>query len=190
MENLMLKDIKEYFSLNLNDYENINVNFEINKFLFILAIALCVMTFVVNYRRSLIIDTVRQLFRHNATDSENAKTLAELGLSGSRGIRKALVSDSQLRKMVAIVGEVRPTYEEYVAAMKKKKGKDLPTTDLTDARIYIPAESLDRAKHVYNSYSTSLLKTILVCIFIIAISVCMILLSPSILTAIDTAMAA
>ena len=189
MENFMLKDIKEYFSLNLNDYENIGINFEINKFLFLLTIGLCAMAFVVNYRRSLIIDTVRQLFRHNATDDANAKTLAELGLSGSRGIRKALVSDSQLRRMVAIVGEVRPTYEEYVESMKKK-GKELPVTDLSTARIYIPEESLDRAKFVYNNYSTSLLKTILICVFIIAISVCLILLSPSILAAIDSAMAA
>lgn len=188
MEIYMFSDIKEYFSLNLKDYENIAVNFEINKFLVLVAIGLCAVAFVVNYRRSLIIDTVKQLFRYGATDEESAKTLAELGLSGSRGICKAVISDSQLRKMIAIVGEVRPSYEEYVEAMKKGKD-DIPSTDLTTARIYIPSSSLERAKYVYNTYNTSLLKTFLSCVFILALTACLILLSPTLLSIINDALA-
>ena len=185
MEIYMFSDIKELLSLNLKDYENIGVDFEINKFLLFLAIGLCAASFVINYRRSLIIDTVKQLFRHNATGEENAKTLTELGLMSSSGIRKAVVSDSQLRKMIRVVGEVNPTYDEYLASTKRG-GKKLPETDITTARIYIPDESLERAKFVYNTYSTSLLKTILLCVFIIAVTVCLILVSPSVITTVDS----
>ena len=44
MENYMLDDIKEYLSLNLNDYGNININFEINKF--ILLFSSCVRVYI------------------------------------------------------------------------------------------------------------------------------------------------
>ena len=185
----MLGTVKEYFSINLKSYEKIGVNFEINKFLLLVAIGLCAVAFVVNYRRSLMIDTIKQLFRHGATEENAAKTLSELGLYGSRGIRKAVISDSQLRRMIRIVGETRPTYEEYVASMKKSKGSAVSSVDISTARIYIPEEALERAKFVYNTYSTSLLKTALTCIFIIAVAVCLILLSPSLLSFIDSALA-
>ena len=184
----MLGDVKEYFAINLKDYENIGVNFEINKFLLLVAIGLCAMAFIVNYKRSLMIDTIKQLIRHGATDENAAKTLAELGLSGSRGIRKAVIGDNQMRRMIRIVGEARPTYEEYVASMKKSKRSAVSTVDISTARIYIPKEALERAKFVYNTYSTSLLKTSLTCVFIIAVSVCLILLSPTLLTFVDAAL--
>ena len=186
----MFDDIKEYLSLNLKDYENIGVDFEINKFLFLVAIGLCVVAFVVNYKRSLMIDTVKQMIRRGATSEESAMTLTELGLGASRGIRKAVLHDSRLRRMVKIVGEVRPTYEEYVAKMKKSKGraKDDELDPKTD-RIYIPNEALERAKFVYNTYNTSLLKTSLTCVFILAVSICLILASPSILSVVDAALA-
>jgi hypothetical protein len=184
----MLDDIKEYLSINLKDYENIAINFEINKFLLFVSLALCVVAFVVNYRRAILVDTVKQLLRHNATCEESARTLSELGLSSSRGIRKAIVSDSQLRRMIAIVGESRPTYEEYVKAMKEKKKNE--KFDVSSARIYVTSESLDRAKYVYNTYNASLLRTLLSCVLLLSFTACLILLSPSILSLLNDALAA
>jgi len=183
----MLDDIKEYLSLNLSDYENIDVNFEINKFILLCAVALCFVAFYVNYRRSILVSTVRQLIRHGAKDEESARTLSELGLADSRGIRKAIFEDSRLRRMITIVGEVRPTYEEYMESMKKKEKPASP--DPLAARIYIPAEAQERAKHVYNTYDTSLVKTTLSCIFIFSLAVCVTLILPSLLSVIDEAMA-
>ena len=182
----MLDDIKEYLSLNLKDYESFGIDFEINKFFIIVAAALCVTSFIVNYKRSLISEMIKQLFRHNATSEDNAKTLTELGLSESCGIKRALSSDSQLRKMVAIVGEKKLSYEEYIALEKVKK-KNALKPDFETARFYIPASSLDRAKHVYNTYNTSILRTLLVCVMLVAITVCIILLSPELLSLIDSA---
>ena len=188
MENYMLDDIKEYLSLNLNDYENININFEINKFILFCAIALCVVAFYVNYKRSLMVNIVKQLLRKNAIDEESAKTLVELKLDSSRGIKKAIFTSSQLRRLISIVGESRPTYEEYVAAQKAKKKIDSP--DPTAVRIYIKVESLDRAKHIYNTCNISIFNTLLACVLIIAFCTCLALVMPELLTVINGALAA
>ena len=182
----MLDDIYEYLSINLKSYENIGIDLEINKLLFLVAFALCAVFFVVNYKRSLISEAIRQLLRHGALSEDSAKTLGELGLSDSRGIRKELSGDSQLRRMVMIVGEKKLTYEEYVALQKQKKKPDAP--DLDTARIYIAPESLERAKFIYNNYNTSIMKTLLLCVFCLAISVCLMLLSPGLLSLINSSL--
>ena len=184
----MLDDVKEYLSVNLNEYENIGINFEINKFLLLCAAALCVAAFYVSYKHSIIVNTIKQLIRHNATDEESAKTLSELGLADSGGIRKAIFSSTRLRKMITVIGEVRPTYEEYVAAQKEKK--KIATADPLAVRIYIPAEAMDRAKHVYNTYNTSLVRTLLACVMFIAFAVCLIFIMPELLVFINGALAA
>lgn len=184
----MLDDIKEYLSLNLKDYENIGIDFEINKFLILVGLALCVASFVISRKRSLISEMIKQLFRHNSTSEQNAKTLKELGLIDSRGIKRSLSADSQLRKMVSFVGERKLSYEEFVALSKeKKKAVDVP--DFETARFYIPDEALDRAKYVYNNYSSSLLHTVLLCVLCLSITACLILLSPSIVSLIDASLA-
>ncbi len=183
----MFDDIKEYLSLNLKDYENIGVDFEINKFLILLAIALSVASFVINLKRMMIFEMIKQLFRRGATSEENAKTLGELGLMDSRGIRRALSSDTQLRRLVSFVGERKISYEEYVALPKEKK-KTAEVPDLKTARFYIPESSLDRAKYVYNSYNPSFLHTILLCLLYLSVTVCLIMLSPSIVSLIDASL--
>ena len=188
MENYMLDDIKEYLSLNLNDYGNININFEINKFILLCAVAMCAFSFFISYKRSILADTVKQLLRHNATDEESAKTLGELGLADSRGIRNAIFTSAQLRRMITVVGECRPTYEEYVAAQKEKKKLD--EQDPLAVRIYIPEEAMDRARYVYNTYSSSVSHTLLACVMFISLAVCLILVMPELLTMIDNSLAA
>ena len=178
----MLDIIKEYLSVNLKDYESFDVDFEINKFLVILAVAMCVAFFVINYNHHIISQTIKQLFRHGAFSEDSAKTLSELRLADSCGIKKALLNNSQLRRMVAIVGEVKPTYDEYVA-----KNKKIVKPNVDDARIYIRPESLDRAKQVFNTYNSSIFRTLLVCILCIAVTVCLILVMPEILSLFDSA---
>ena len=149
---------------------------------------MCVVAFFINYKRSLLSNTVKQLLRHNAIDEESAKTLEELGLADSLGIRKAIFTSSQLRRMIAVVGECRPTYEEYVTAQKEKK--KLKAADPLSVRIYVPAEAMDRAKHVYNTYSSSIPRTLLACLMYIALAVCLILVMPELLTLIDGSLVA
>jgi len=183
----MWENIKEFLSLNLRDYENIGINFNINLFILGLTAALCIASFITNYHRSIMVDMIKQLFRHNATSEDAAKTLSELGLAGSRGIKRALCGETQLRKMVSMLGEKKLSYEEYVALQKnKKKTAEAPNFD--EARFYISESSLERAKRVYNSYDTSLLRTSLLCLLYFAVAVCIILASPEILTLINSAL--
>jgi hypothetical protein len=58
----MLDDIKEYLSLNLSDYENIDVNFEINKFILICAVALCFVAFIINTLICITVGEVANMF--------------------------------------------------------------------------------------------------------------------------------
>lgn len=183
----MLDKLKEYLSINLKDYDNIGIDLEINKFLVILCAALCVSFFIINYKRAIISETVKQLLRHGAVEESAAKTLKELGLDSNGAVRRALSSDTQLRRMVAFVGEVKLSYEEYVAMQKARKKPDAPNLD--EARLYVADGSLERAKHVYNSYNVSLLRTALLCVFCISVTVCLVLLSPELLTFIDSALA-
>ncbi len=190
----MLDDINEYLSINLKDYDNIGINLEINKFLLLVALALCVTFFVVNYKRSLISEAVKQLLRHGALSEDSAKTLGELGLSDSRGIKRELLGDTQLRRMVMVVEEEKklapdgklPSHEELVAMERVKEGA--PSINFNTARIYVAPGSLERAKFIYNNYNTSLVKTILLCVFCIAISVCLMLLSPGLLSLINSSL--
>ena len=181
-------DIKEYLSLNLKDFENIGIDFEINKFLVLVGLSLCIASFIISRRRALLCEMIKQLFRHGATSEEGAKTLGDLGLLGSRGIRRALISDSQMRKLVNFVGERNLSYEEYIALSREKK-KTFDVPDFNTARFFVPEKSLDRAKHVYNTYSTSLIHTVLLCLLCISVTVCLIMLSPSIVALVNSSLA-
>ena len=48
---MIKKYINDYLSVNLADYENIGVNFEISKFLLIVLIGLCISFFVIDWHR-------------------------------------------------------------------------------------------------------------------------------------------
>ena len=86
------------------------------------------------------------------------------------------------------MGENRPTYEEYVAAQKEKKKINSP--DPTAVRIYIKAESMDRAKHIYNTYNVSIFNTLLACVLIIVFSVCLVFVMPELLNLINNSLGA
>ena len=130
---------------------------------------------------------IKNLLRHNAIDEESAKTLSELGLANYRGIKKAIFTSARLRRMITVLGESRPTYEEYVAAQKEKR-KITPTDPLT-VRIYISSEAMDRAKHIYNTYNASIFNTLLACVMFIAFGVCLVFVMPELLTFINDTLA-
>ena len=118
---MIKKYINDYLSVNLADYENIGVNFEISKFLLIVLVGLCISFFVIDWHRGYMLLAVKKLFRHEAVDEASAKTLGELGLERSFSVRWALSRDTRLSKIVRRVGAVDYTYEEYIELMKQRK---------------------------------------------------------------------
>ncbi len=171
---------KKYFLINLADYPNIGIDFPITIVLLCFFAALIVTTIVVNLRRSKIETIIKQLSRYSAYSESDAKTLSELKLD-NKAFRYLLSKpEGQIASMISRVGEKKPTYEEYMS-------KDYKTEkiDFEEARFYIKEEARDRAKKVLELGSATPLNTILFCLLLLAVYICLALLMPGILSAIN-----
>ena len=188
---LMIKRyVNDYLSLNLADYDNIGIDFEISKFLLIVLAGLCVSFFVLDWHRGYMLLAVKKLFRHGALDENSAKTLAELGIERSLSVKWALSSDTRLSKIMKRVGAPEYTYEEYVALMKERKKQKKKTADerpdFVNDRFYINPKRLDEARAIEQSYSSSFLKTLLFCLMFAIIFVGITLIMPELLSLINS----
>lgn len=177
----MLTYINKYFLLNLNEYLNIGIDLPINVVIFFLFIGLCIAICLVNYHRTYMARTIKQLIRHDALGEDKAKSLKELGLDSYRAIRSALSRDGQLTRVVKRVGAPRYTYEEYMALIKAKK---LPKEEINfdEAQFYIDNNETDRARRIYDNYNTSAVKTAFFCLLFMVVFVCISLVMPEILS--------
>ena len=119
-----MNSIKDFFFLNLNQYESFGFSFPIGMFLIFMTVVLCAASFVLNYQKCYTRAILKQLTRHKAKDEKSAKTLSELHLEKSLGLKYALAKSSSLKSMVKRVGESTPTYEEFVENSKKKGFKE------------------------------------------------------------------
>ena len=180
----MFEILKKCFSINLNDYEYINVDLEINKVVFGTFVALIISIIVFNLYRGNIKRVVSQLARHGAKSEDKAKTLAELGLDKSRAIKKLLSGENMLTKVVGRVGESVYGYDEYMALTKEEK-KESDEFDVSEARFYIREEQADRAANIIEKYNTSAQRTAVACVFAAIVGVCLILSMPGILNVIN-----
>ena len=180
----MYSFFKHYFFINLKDYPSFGFDFPITVVLFCFLIAMIFTTIVVNYKRRKIEEMISALTRHKAFDEENAKTLSELSLD-KRVFSGILSSDGQLTKMVARVGEIKMSYDEFVA-LTKTKGYKEEKPDYDTARFYIKDEGRDRARRVIELGSASTLNTLLFCLLLVAVFICLALLMPGILSALNS----
>ena len=141
----------EFIDVNLADYENIGLNLPINQLLFFLTIGLCAAIIVIGRKQRAVSLILKKLIRKDCYTEENAKTLAELGLSGEDRVKKLLRSGAgYLKKTVLRVGARELTYEEYEALLKaekaakaNKKGKpheDIANVAEADSMAEIKAE--------------------------------------------------
>ena len=182
---MILKDIYEkYFLLNLKDYPNIGINLEINALVLAFTVGVVIASLLINYHRGYTYLAAKRLLRHGALDEKNAKTLGELGIN-TASVRFALSRRGHLSKMVRRVGEPHYTYEEYVAKMKSRDKKD-EKIDFSTAVFYLDEAHLDRARHISEAESPSLIKSILFACLILSIGICLFLLMPEILTGINS----
>jgi hypothetical protein len=180
----MFKVLKECFSSNLNDYDNIGINREINKVILGAVIALIVGVIFLNVYRGNIKLVVTQLTRHKSKSEEDAKTLTELGLDNNRITKWMLSRENLLTKIVGRKGEKKYGYEEYKALTKKER-IEAEKFDINTAEFYIREEQRDLAKGAMERYGTSIMHTTMTCVFIAIISVCVIASMPEILDIIN-----
>ena len=172
---------ERFFLLNLKDYSNISVNLYVNLLLLTAFVGMGTAVCLAAVIRSKMALVTKQLLRHGAIGEENAKTLSQLGLINIRGIRRVLSREGQLTRIVRRVGEVRYTYEEYVALVKEKK-LTRENIDFSTAAFFIDTEQSARAKNVYETYSSPWQKTAAICVFLLAVYVCLSLVMPEIMS--------
>ena len=175
----------EIFNVNLLDYENIGINFPINKVLFAITVTLCIACVFMDIQRKYTKDLVRQLVRHEATSIDNARTLEELGIKDSFFVKWQLKSDTSfIHRLVKRIGEAEYTYEEYIELQKQKKLKK-ETVDFKTARFYLNEKEELRKKHILERYNPSILRTSMWCVLMLVIYICIAILVPEVLSIIN-----
>ena len=179
------KIIYDFFLINLKDYPNINIDLEINVVLLFVSIAIAVCAVVITLYRSALQRAIKQLTRLGATDEASARTLAELGMEKSWILKMALSREGRLTRIIGRVGEKRYTYEEYAELSRKKGGIKDERIDFATAEFYVRPERADDAKNIIENYGTSMLRTALYCVLVLAVYVCIALMMPAILSLID-----
>lgn len=180
----MFEVLKKCFDINLNDYENIKFDLEINKVILGAFVVLMVGIVYLSFYRGSIRVVIIQLMRHNADSEENAKTLGELGFDKSRIVKRLLSRDNILTKTVARVGEKKYDYEEYKSLSKEEK-RESEKIDFSEAKFYIGEDNKDRAMNIVDRYVTSIPRTIASCVFIAIVCVSVIACMPEILNLIN-----
>lgn len=176
--------IKDFFLLNLSDYDNIKVYFPIGAFLVAVCIACCASVFAMTYYKRTNLAICKQLMRHGAADEGSAKTLKELRLFDSRATKSALSRSGQIANIVGRAGESAPSYEEYVANMKKK-GYKPEKIDFETAKFFIRPEKSDAAKKIVYEASHPWWKPAIISLGIIAVLVLLMIFLPDILSSIN-----
>ena len=170
--------------LNLKSYENIGIDFQINVFLFFVALMFCVFAFYIERTRGRIQLLVSQLKRHKAYSSDTAKTLRGLGLKESLRLRMLIKNNRMLSRLIERTDRKEYTYEEYTA-LKPSERKKVDKIDFETEKFYIRPESSSRVDDICVSYGFSLVRLLVVFVFIMMIYVALACLSPEILRIID-----
>ena len=179
----------DFFLINLNEYSNINIDLEINVLLFFISLAICASAFAVTLYRATLQQAIKRLTRFSASDEESARTLGDLGLEKSVLLKMALSRRGRLTRIIGRVGERSYTYEEYVELSRTKGGLKDEKIDFETAEFYIRPESVDDAKNIIENYGTSMLRTSLYCVLVIAVYICVALVMPEVLTLINNLLA-
>ena len=176
--------IRNFIFLNLSQYENFGVDFPIGLFLVLLMAGICLASFYLNFYKSQTTALYRQLLRHEATSEEGAKTLGELRLSASRLLRLALSRGGELTSIVKRLGEIKPTYEEYIEK-SSKRGYKPEKINFKEARFYIEEGKADKAKRLIEHSSPALWKPILLTAALAVLLILMALFLPDLLSLIN-----
>ena len=173
----------KYFLLDLSEYFPSSASVHINEILFFLFLGFGIAALIAGWQKRTVYRGIRALLRHHAVGEENAMTATQLGIAKEKEILRALGDGGILRKTVAVRGEVRPTYDEYLAEeQRRRKNKEKKEAeDLSEKAFYLPEGQLVRAKRIYEKGAPSTLATLLFLPLMLLLYVGVALLMPSLL---------
>ena len=181
---MFFENLKTCLGINLNDYENIGVNLEINKVLLGFFIIFGIMMVMLSIYRKSMRDIVMQLMRHEAYSEDSACTLEEIKLNENIAVTYMLTHSDMLKRIVERVGRTQYTYEEYKALSKKERAES-ERIDFTTAKFYITESHLDRARHIKEKYVVDKTRLIVGCIFLFVVYIAIAVAMPEILNVIN-----
>ena len=175
-----MNHIKDFLFLNLADYENFGIQLPIGAILIFLCFGMIAFAFYYNYSRSCASHICLRLLRSGAVGEEHALSLKDLRLADSIGVKMALKGGGELRSIVKTAGEEKQTYEEYIAASRKKGAKNAKQ-DISLAAFYIAAERRDRAEKLA-AENHSILTPVILSVILLAILLLATMFLPDLLT--------
>lgn len=181
--------LKDFFFLDLSDYENFGMSFPLGLFLILLTIGISSALFVINYNKMIMATALKKLLRHKATDELSAKTLSDLGLDGVKKLKHALSHSGQLSYIVKRVGAEEITYDEYLSKSKEKGFKE-EKIDFSTEKFYISPDKIDRAKKILEEDNSSFTKPIVLTAVMVAVLILFAILAPDVLSAINSSLEA
>jgi DNA-directed RNA polymerase subunit N (RpoN/RPB10) len=181
---MFLENLRRCYNINLNDYENIGINLEINKVLLPAFIIFGILMVLLSVYRKNTRDLVIQLMRHNALSEKEAKTLDELGFKENRVVRYILSHSDMLKKTVLRADVVKYTYEEY-KALSNEERREVESIDFLNAKFYIPEDHIDRARHIKEKYVVDKTRLIIGCAFLFIVYVGIVIAMPEMLNVIN-----
>ncbi len=185
----MSQILSDFFTLNLNEYDRIGIDLQINKLLLFVFLAFMLIAVALLVYRNMIRNTVFLLSRHKAFSEGEAKKLSDIGLGDSRLVKLLLSRDGMINRVVKRKGAREYTYEEYIELTKKKDYKK-EKIDFEAAEFYIKDDMRDRAQHIIEKYETTTVKIVLLCLFIAVSYVCLASCMPELLTLVNDSLEA
>lgn len=180
----MQKFIDKYINLNLKDYENLGFDLEITKLIALVFLGIMIAAVTMNIIKMWRATIIKSLLRHECTSEESAKTLGELRISSRIASLVAFSEGGRLRKILKRVGEVEYSYEEYVKLQREKKKPEKQDPKATP--LYIPKEKLDEAKRIFDKGAPTVLDSVLICVLLLALYICLVFVMPSLLSLINS----
>jgi hypothetical protein len=163
----MFKNLKQFWSLNLKDYEAIDVDFPIGVFFTLLIFAFVISVFVIYFRRRAIFDISTALLRHECFDEKRAKTLKALRLY-TFIFKYEIKKNRRLSSMLSIKGRKALSYEEYLA-LDKAKQKEYEKIDFETAEFFLSENGKRTAETVTEKSNVSILSPIILSLLAITL---------------------
>ena len=176
--------IDKYLELNLKDFEKLGFDLEITKLLGFVFLGIMLAAVALNVIKQNGALVIKALLRYECSSEETAKTLSELHITSPIAARVAFSDSGRLRRIIKRVGEVEYSYEEYVKLQKEKKKPSRPDSNTTP--IYIPKERLDEAKKIFDKGAPTVLDSVLICVLLLALYVCLVFLMPTLVSLINS----
>lgn len=177
------------------EYENFSFSspmLTLNAFIVAIALGFIIASGVMMYKRRVLGKLVRALAKAEAKDAESARSLSELGLSGSFAIKFSLKHGS-LGKLLR--SAEKDAHDEKMRALisgegKKNKGEKIkPYAAVPEKdRYYISEEEKDKMTSLFREGGSSVLSFALTVVLTVAAAAVMIKLVPYLISMLDGAL--